>query len=375
MRTCDRIGVETMNVYVHIPFCRRICTYCDFPREMAKEPKRRRYVKALLREAEIQRTRLSSARTLHLGGGTPSELGMKLLGELLDELSGMMPLLEEIAVEVNPEDIDESFCRQLADTPINRVNLGVQSFDEEQLCRLGRGHSPSQVEQVFARLRQSGFDNIGIDLLFGLPSQTLGAFKQDLQRAVALGPDHLACYHLTLEAGTRLYRLWRQEALMDLPGEEAAAEMYELARDWLPAEGFEQYEISNFTRNRPSLHNLAVWRGEDYLGLGAAAHSRLNGIRYANVRSVKRYIEAVESGGNTSCVESAEAAKDDLLLGLRLREGVDMETFKARHGTELFSFSPRLKEALAAGLLEVRDNRVRLSERGQLLGNEVFARV
>ncbi len=362
-------------LYVHIPFCRAICTYCDFIKEVAKPEKQTRYINALIAEVTMAASRLSGVTTLYVGGGTPSLLKEGDLHALFQAIYAIVPRtqLHEVTIEANPEDITASKAKLFKSLGINRVSLGVQTFNDALLGFLRRTHKRDDVKHAVNHLKTHGIDNLNIDMIFAIPAQDEAILNDDLKTLIELNPDHISAYSLIVEEGTRLKTLIDKGEVTPTD-EDTEAKMFETVMDTLTNAGYTHYEVSNFARpNRQSIHNRIYWENGEYIGLGVAAHGHEKGRRIANTARVKDYIERLECGRSPIVFdEPDEGLKDSLLMGLRLREGVSLATLKARHGTDVFTQYPELKTAQDNGLVEVVEGNLRLTRRGVLLGNEVF---
>ena len=359
-------------LYVHIPFCTHICTYCDFVKTMAREEKKARYVDALLQE--IERIHPTGFETVHIGGGTPSCLSNKDLKRVIDAAMRAAKNPSEVAIECNPNDITKSKAMMLKRAGVNRVTLGVQTFDDAQLKRLNRSHKAKDVRQAFSLLRACGLHNIAVDLIFGLPLQTLEDVTKDLDRVIQLGPSHISTYELIFEPQTVLYYNYQRGRVLPVDEDDAAL-MYETIVNQLEKANYKQYEISNFAKDHfVSQHNLLVWRDADYIGVGAGAHSKVKCQRYGNIRSISGYINAIEKGHDVCAFqEPHEGVRDALIMGLRLNEGVHLPTLKSRFGVDVMTRYPEVAKHITEGLLEIKAEWLMLTNRGRLLGNNVFA--
>jgi oxygen-independent coproporphyrinogen-3 oxidase len=395
-----------IGLYVHIPFCETKCPYCDFNTYSGIEPLMPAYVDALATEMEIWGAMLGrpATGTVFFGGGTPSYLPAESLNRLMQTYSGAFEVapLAETTIEANPGDITAEKLGSWLSSGVNRLSIGVQSFDDGLLRLLGRRHNAAQAEGAARLARSSGFRNLSLDLMFGLPRQTPGQWQASVERAVEIAPEHLSLYGLQLEHGTPLEAAVRTGA-MPAPDDDLAADMYDAARDTLERAGYVHYEISNWARpGRESVHNLAYWKCQPYLGVGPGAHSSLGGRRFANMKSPKSYMAAVEAAAMASErrrpasaevagavdfmrtsgpvdfleeISPATAAAETMMMGLRLRDGVADSEFRERHGAGLNERYPRvIEELVASGLVESDEIGVRLTRRGKLLGNEVFRR-
>jgi oxygen-independent coproporphyrinogen-3 oxidase len=379
--------MPSLGLYIHVPFCERKCPYCDFNTYAGLQRLYAPYARALAREITLAGEALSHppARTVFLGGGTPTVLPTELLGEILEAVRRAFALLPdaEITAEANPGTVDRARFAGLRALGVNRLSMGAQSFHDDELRFLGRIHSAEDVERAFAAARAAGFDNVNLDLIYGLPGQPVDKWRRTLAQAVALGPEHISCYALTVEAGTPL-ACWVEEGRVPPPDDDLAADLYEEAEASLAAAGYEHYEISNWARQAEAdyraQHNLIYWRNEPYLGFGAGAHSSLGGRRWWNVRAPEAYIRRLESGEGVTegeeTIDEALAMGETMMLGLRLvQEGVSREAFAKRHGRDLEEvYADELQELERWGLIERSRARVRLTRRGRLLGNQVFRR-
>ncbi len=343
------------------------------------------YADAVAREiGATLRGRHAQAKTLYFGGGTPSIVPVAHIEKIMCTCRDSFDFVpdSEITLEANPGTVDLDKLQALRELGINRLSLGVQSFDDAMVRRLNRGHTVADALETYDLARRAGFDNISLDFIYGLPLQTLDDWRATLERALALAPEHLSLYALKVEEGTGLeYQIHRGKYPM--PDDDLAADMYELAEEMLARAGYVHYEISNWARADSPLrsrHNLTYWHDEPYLGFGAGAHSYIGGARYWNVLSPVDYIRRIERGedviaGREEIDRELEMA-ETLILGLRLDEGVAFERFQARFGEDARAkYASQLMETRDLGLIELTDERVRLTPRGRLLSNEVFWRL
>jgi oxygen-independent coproporphyrinogen-3 oxidase len=373
--------VKPLAVYVHIPFCTVKCGYCDFNAYAGMHNLAGRYAAALVAEVDSWAGVLAGRHisSVFFGGGTPSEVPAAHIARVLESLARRAPLLPgaEVSLEANPGTVSlEQLCG-LRLAGVTRLSLGAQSFDPAELAFLDRIHSPEASAAAVRLAREAGFESVSLDLIFGLPGQTPAQWERSLQQAIALAPDHVSIYALTVEEGTPLERRVRSGEVAPLDPD-TVAEQYELATDVLARAGFEQYEISNWARpGHQSQHNRAYWTDREYLGVGAGAHGYLGGERYENAAHPRAYIEAVNRGG--SAVARREPRDtlvemgDWLSLRLRLLEGFGSREFEARFGTPLTSVvGEALDRCRAAGLMESSEP-IRLTRAGRLLHGEVAA--
>ena len=366
-------------VYIHIPFCKSRCLYCGFY-STTLPSLRQAYVDAVCREFDLRRHYLpqgSAVRTLYLGGGTPSQLTFAQTEQLFRHIYNNVSGCEEVTMECNPDDVTADFCSRLVQWPVNRVSMGVQTFDDRRLRFLHRRHQASDAETAFQRLRQAGIHNISIDLMFGFPGQTVEEWAADLRRALALRPEHLSAYSLMYEEGTPLYRMLERGEVEDID-EETSRRMYEVLCQQLETAGYEHYEISNFALpGFRSRHNSSYWRGTPYLGLGAAAHSYDGASRQWNVSDVREYIAQI-GRGHIPCEREtldATARYNDLIVtALRTREGISLQRLADTLGAAyLHYFEENTRKNIAAGLLTVVGDSVRLTRKGLYVSDMVMA--
>ncbi|MDY2686475.1 MAG: radical SAM family heme chaperone HemW [Selenomonadaceae bacterium] len=370
-------------IYIHIPFCRQKCLYCDFASYAGREKDRAAYLQALEKEMRERVPRYlakwGAPRTIYLGGGTPTALKPGQMAGLFDVLAdilhGAYPV--EWTVEANPGTVDFPYLSMLRKKGVNRLSFGVQSFDDTLLRRIGRIHTADQVEQAIRWAKQAGFENLSIDLMYGLPGQTLEDLQESVGRALALEPTHISIYGLQVEAGTPFARLQEQGRLA-LPNDETAEAMYDYMTETLPAHGYARYEISNFARpGFESRHNLSYWQNVPYLGLGVAAHSYLDGCRTENEADLSRYIEDMERGISPAREEeprtTAIAMEEFAFLALRTAAGISRRAFGETFGVPLECvYAGPIAEMEQKGLLVSEGDAVRLTARGAKYGNLVF---
>jgi len=383
--------VRGIGLYVHVPFCAARCPYCDFATAPAATALRTRYLDALAAEARREGNALGRprARTLYVGGGTPSLLEPDEVGVLAAALGAAFDLRpREATLEANPATLDAARLDAWRAAGVTRISLGAQSLDQRGLAALGRTHQVSDVAPAVAAAHARGLA-VGIDLIFGWPGQTAADWAADLDAAVALEPEHLSCYPLELErereeadanwpgGGWPVVVRWRARAQAAAPQEDAVAAMYETAERVLRRAGFRHYEIANWARpGMRAQHNLGYWRNEEWLGLGAGAHSHLGGARSRNPVSLVEYVRRVEAGEGRTPDPAADEASDTAMLALRTDEGLDLARHAQRFGA---GAAGSVRAALASldgtGLVRLRGDRARLSPRGRLLASEVFLRL
>jgi oxygen-independent coproporphyrinogen-3 oxidase len=388
-----------MNVglYIHIPFCRFKCSYCDFNAYAGMRSLYEPYTRALKSQVSSLQSPISNlklqtsdlrlptselvAETIYFGGGTPSLLPLRLLAEILaacrDTFS--VPRDAEISLEANPGTVDAAYLNGLRALGVNRLSLGVQSAHQAELDFLKRGHSFQDAIEAVHLARAAGFDNLNIDLIYGIPRQTMAMWQETVGCTLELAPDHISMYCLTVEERTTL-ALWVRRGKSPLPDEDLAADMVLWADERLAADGLARYEISNWARsaNLQCRHNLVYWRNAPYLGFGAGAHSSFDGRRFWNINHPREYVRRIEEG--QSAVAGYEVIGRELemgetmMLGLRLTDGVTFSWFEQRFGRAMAEvYAQELQELDKQGLVQVDARGVRLTRRGWLLGNRVFA--
>jgi oxygen-independent coproporphyrinogen-3 oxidase len=379
--------MKRAGVYIHIPFCRSRCSYCDFATGQYESGLSERYVDALLREIstfDAAHTLSDDARradTIYFGGGTPSLLTPAQVRRILEAVRGSFRVAPdaEVTMEMNPGTVTPDSAAQFRAAGVNRASFGLQTFDDEQLRRLGRTHTADDARRTLSTLRAAGFANVSFDLIAGLPEQTVEQWSRNMDGALQLRPEHLSLYLLEVHTGTPLADqlrrgMWRE------PDPDTAAEMYELLVERTAAAGYEHYEISNFCLpGYESRHNLKYWTTEPYFGFGCSAHSYDgHGARWSNERDTLRYCEQIEQHGSaiveTTSLTARDREAESLFLGLRLMRGIDLRQHRAHFGADVrATHAADLARFREAGLIELDDERLRLTRAGALLSNEVFA--
>jgi putative oxygen-independent coproporphyrinogen III oxidase len=374
-------GPEPLGLYVHVPFCEAKCSYCHFAIDPRRpdEARQERYVRAVL--AEMASAVAGVADTLYFGGGTPSLVASSRLARVVGEARRRfaLPLDAEVTVEANPRDLDEAGYRALLEMGANRISLGVQSLDDAVLRAMGRLHTAANAITALEQARRAGFGSVSVDLILGWPGESAERWRRNLDGIRALAPEHLSLYVLELEGRTALSHEAARGRL-DLPDEDLVADLYAETVPALEGIGLRRYEISNFARaGFESRHNAKYWDDQPFLGFGLSAHSYREGRRWWNHDTFVSYCAAVETRGAAAAVagerrlDARERAAEAAFTGLRRREGVDLPAFRRRYGTDLIeAYGDDLRRSLAAGLLEHAGERLRLTERGVLLSNEVF---
>ncbi|OLS35689.1 coproporphyrinogen III oxidase [Alkalihalophilus pseudofirmus] len=367
--------------YIHIPFCEHICHYCDFNKVFLKNQPVDDYIQALLHEMHmtINEAKPDQLKTIYVGGGTPTALTAAQLRTLFAGMHSILPMeqIEEFTVEVNPDSSEEEKLAVMKEFGVNRLSIGVQSFDQSLLEAIGRTHSSDSVHDAVKRSREAGFDNLSLDLMFGLPHQSVEQFIDTIEKAAELGVEHLSAYSLKIEEKTVFFNRQRKGKL-SLPPEEDEVTMYEELRKRTKAHGFVQYEISNFAKpGRESKHNLVYWNNDEYYGFGAGAHGYVNGVRHQNIGPVPKYIEAVNQKKlpylNEHKVSRVEQIEEAMFMGLRKLNGVDLDELSKRYDKDHNKlYHDQIKDLSERGLLVSEQGMLKLTNEGLLLANEVF---
>ena len=383
---------KEFGLYIHIPFCRQKCFYCDFPSFAGREKKIDRYLQALEQEFALLRQRVHpkdnardtegkfAPRTIYIGGGTPTALNAHQLAKLLEIVPKYVVVAEaeEFTVEMNPGTVDRGKLLLLQQAGVNRLSVGVQSFDDNCLQKIGRIHTAQDAVDTIELAYNLGFDNISLDLIYGLPQQDREILTKSVERALTLPVQHISIYGLQLEEGTAFHRM---EALgkLQLPTDELVEAMHDYIVEKLPEAGYQRYEISNYALpGYESKHNLSYWQDVDYLGLGSGAHSYWQGTRYENPRGIDDYISALEAGRLPAIVEEQvdrQAHMEEYcFLGLRTAVGIDKNFFQQKFGVDLLTVYGRTIEKLVAqDLLQHTAKGIALTPLGMKYGNQVFA--
>lgn len=369
------------SLYVHVPLCRSLCGYCDFYSQIFDPAVVTPLVDALVRElAEYAEQRSLRLDTIYVGGGTPTVLPAPALSRLLLSVReyAVDAQLLEFTVEANPATLTDDIAAVLVAAGVNRVSLGAQSFEPDELRTLDRMHLPAHVGETVKKCRQSGIWQINLDLIFGIPGQTPASWLGSLWAALTLEPDHLSCYGLTYEPGTPLYEHLNIGAVQRVDPD-LEAEMYETALDILPGAGLPQYEISNFARpGAQCRHNLRYWHNEPYLGIGPAAAGFIDEVRYKNVADTAAYVQAIQEGrspwSEQETLPPGRRARETAMLELRLTEGIQRKHFAERYGEDPAAlFADAIKPHMADGLLAVDERSIRLTRAGLLVADTVIA--
>jgi oxygen-independent coproporphyrinogen III oxidase len=378
-------------IYIHIPFCERKCTYCNFNTTDHFEDLASKYVRAVAIEIRYRGARLSKewaapvpVDSIFFGGGTPSIVQAEQLASLIEATRDSFDVSQdaEVTIEINPGTFAKEKLKGWRKAGVNRASVGVQSFIDRELAALSRTHTAEDARRTLGELREVGFDNLSLDLIAGFPDQTLSDWEMNLEEALRISPEHLSLYLLEVKEGTQLFSQIKRGSRPQ-PDDDLAAEMYKTICQATREDGYEHYEISNFASETGarftyrSKHNMKYWTGEAFYGMGCGAHSYDGRARWFNTLKTETYIDSIEATGSAIAqrheLSEGQRAEEALFMGLRLREGVDLKDFTDRYGVDVIDRYgdelPRLREA---GLIQIVGDRLRLTETGMLLSNEVF---
>lgn len=366
-------------IYIHIPFCKTRCIYCDFYSTTRSELKER-YIRALCCELEMRREYLDEpVETIYFGGGTPSQLAyddFRLVFDTIEKTFGM-DRAHEITLEANPDDLTPEYAAMLATLPFNRISMGVQTFDEETLRLLKRRHTAAQAIAAVEHCRAAGFQNISIDLIYGLPGETSQQWERDLAQAIALNPEHISAYHLIYEEGTPIHAMLQERRISEVD-EESSVSFFSLLIDRLVAAGYEHYEISNFCRpGLESRHNTSYWQGIPYLGCGPSAHSFNRREREWNVSSLNNYMQGIETGNRiyeTEYLSPQTRYNEYIITGIRTCWGISLTKLEESFGTERWQYCLNMAAPyIESGKLEKKDNMLRLTREGIFISDSIMS--
>lgn len=379
-----------LELYIHIPFCIRKCAYCDFLSAPSTETVRKAYVDALCREIRLSGEEQKDAlvTSAFIGGGTPSVLTARQTEQILEALGDAFRIRSdaEISMEVNPGTTDRDRLSSYKKNGINRLSIGLQSANDNELQVLGRIHDYAAFQRTFQEARQAGFTNLNVDLMAAIPGQTLRSYEESLKKVLSLQPEHISAYSLILEEGTPFYE-WYQEGKGQtdhpaLPEEEEERRMYERTHELLTAEGYHRYEISNYAKpDRECRHNIGYWKRKEYLGLGIGAASLIRETRFTNIRNLTEYIACIRGGGqleqireNYERLGKQNQIEETMILGLRMEQGVSLAEFEQRYGVSMMELYRKVIEKYTGyGLLNCQDGYLHLTERGISVSNVILA--
>ena len=372
---------NSISAYIHIPFCEHICFYCDFNKVFIEGQPVDDYIESLIKEIRLTKAKFPSdnTETIYIGGGTPTSLSASQLDVLLKGVREELPFKDgdEFTVEANPGDLTLEKLKVLQNYGVNRVSMGVQSFNDRLLKKIGRKHSAKDVYDTMKIFEAANFDNISIDLIFALPNQTIEDFEDTLNQALSLDLPHYSMYSLILENKTMFYN-WARQGRLHLPGIDVEGDMFELAIDKMTKAGRHQYEVSNFAKpGKESQHNLIYWNNEHYYGLGAGASGYLGNIRYKNHGPIQHYLKPLENDElPTITIEELSIEnqmEEEMFLGLRKTEGVSIKKFEQKFNRSLDTvYGKTIQQLIEEKLIKKENDYVSLTSKGLILGNEVF---
>ena len=367
-------------IYIHIPFCKRRCIYCDFFSTTQSE-KKADYVHALVRELEMRKDYVGNEEieTIYLGGGTPSQLSQEELEEIFTYIYKVYKVTPdaEVTLEANPDDLTPEYVSMLRTLPFNRISIGIQTFQEETLKLLHRRHTAQQAIEAFRRCREAGFQNISIDLMYGLPGETLETWEQDLQQAIDLHPEHISAYHLIYEEGTALWNL-REQNKVEEAEEELSLTLFKTLIERLTKAGYQHYEISNFCLpGLHSRHNSSYWTGKKYLGCGPSAHS-FNGVsRQWNVSSLEQYLKGIHTSQPDFEIEELDLYtryNDFVITSIRTCWGMPLSQLRTNYGETLYNYCLRMaKPHIQQGVLEIKEDTLKLTSEGIFISDGIMS--
>ena len=377
--------MKELGIYIHIPFCKQKCYYCDFVSYANKEEKIQEYIECLQKEIEMESEKYKNEEyeitTIYIGGGTPSFIDASYIERIINTIKQNYKLYEnpEITIEVNPGTINEEKIKKYKDIEINRISIGLQTTKDNLLKQIGRIHTYEEFLNCYKIVKKIGIDNINVDLMLGLPNQTLEDLKEGLIEVINLKPNHISLYSLILEENTILEKMVRQN-MAKLPEEDLEREMYWTTKNILEKNGYIHYEISNFSKEGyESKHNLNCWNQKEYLGFGVAAHSYIKNKRYCNTNNIEEYIKNVQNGkilnNRTICEiqNKIEEQKEYMLLGLRKIQGIDIQEFKNKFiDNPIYIFHKELEKLVKEELVEIDLNQIKLTSKGLDFANLVW---
>src|SRR5690554_370419 len=372
-------STKTAGIYIHIPFCKSRCTYCDFY-TLTNESRIEAFADSLCKEIKFRKDEIHEpVKTVYFGGGTPSRLSEQHFENIFNYLFSNFKIdpAAEITVEANPDDLSSEYIQMLSHLPVNRLSIGIQSFDDGELKFLSRRHTASQAINAVKRCQMHGFNNISIDLMYGLPGQTTKIWEQNLKQATSLDIQHLSAYHLIYEEKTRMYSMLKAGKI-HLVDEEVSTAMFSMLIDWMKQHNFIHYEISAFAKEGYfSRHNISYWKGNKYIGLGPAAHSFDGENRSWNVASLNRYINGIESGvpeRNSEHLSLNEKYNEFILTGLRTMWGIDMVELRLLFGNKLYSYCiENAEKYVSKKLLSVEGYNMKLTREGIFISDGIMS--
>lgn len=369
------------SAYIHIPFCEHICFYCDFNKVFIEGQPVDEYIEALLKEIKLTKELYPSdtTETIYIGGGTPTSLSAKQLDRLLGGVKELLPFnpTDEFTVEANPGDLTLDKIKVMQTHGVNRLSMGVQTFDDRLLKKIGRKHTAQDVFDTMTLLEKAAFSNVSIDLIYALPNQTMESFEDTLDKAIGLDLPHYSMYSLILENKTMFYN-WARQGRLHLPGIDVEGDMFERAIERMTLAGKHQYEVSNFCEpGKESQHNLVYWNNDHYYGLGAGASGYLGNVRYKNHGPIQHYLEPLRQDKlptiTTENLTIKHQMEEEMFLGLRKKQGVSLTNFEEKFGQKFDSVYGEIAQQLIdEEMLQIKNSYISLTDKGLILGNDVF---
>lgn len=376
---------EELGIYIHIPFCMQKCLYCDFVSYINKSECVKEYINCMIKEIQSYDLKKYNITTIYIGGGTPSFIESDYIKEIINVIQNKLEKNDtrwediEITIEANPGTVTLEKLNDYKTAGINRISLGLQATQDRLLKQIGRIHNYKDFLEAYELLKRVGFNNINIDLMIGLPNQSIKDLKESLEKIIKLNPNHISVYSLIIEDGTPISKLLDEEKIK-LPDEEIERQMYWYVKNKLELNGYNHYEISNFSKKgKESKHNLNCWKQKQYIGIGAAAHSYFKDIRYSNTNNIEEYIKNIKENNieKNRKIEEKQTIEDKknefMMLGFRMIEGVNIADFKAKFvDNPLYVYREKIKKLTDEGLIEVDLNNIKLTNKGLDLANVVF---
>lgn len=375
------------SLYIHIPFCDHICSYCDFKKIVCSNDLKEKYIKALIKELNYKSELFSNLETIYIGGGTPSSLPFYLLYDLLNALNKLINLnkIKEFTIEFNPNDIKENNINELIEIfnkyNINRISLGIQSFNDEKLLLMNRNHNKEQAILALDLLNKYNFDNINVDLIYGFKLDNFDSIKNDIDIAINKNIKHLSYYSLILEENTILYHKYKKKQFEMLDDDEEGI-LYNKINEYLKTKGFKRYEISNFSKeNYESIHNLRVWNNEHYLACGVSGSYYIDNTRYTNTYSIKDYIDYIEKNEFDKIIDSVvnlsfkDIIDEELILGFRKEEGINIIEFEEKYNKNIFETYPKINDFIKMNILILENNHLKINPKDLYLENYILTKI
>ena len=357
-------------LYIHIPFCKTICSYCDFPKRLADSKLFETYLNRLIEEIKSYKNELNDIISVYIGGGTPNVLPLNLLKRLFDEIKIYLDNSKENTIELNPELVTNELCELLNEYKFNRVSLGIQSFEPDSIKLLNRHHTQNDIMNAFSYLRANNITNINCDLMFGMPNTSLNNVKNDIEYVLSYNPTHISYYSLIIEEHTKLYLDIKNHKIKE-PDEDLEADMYSYINSKLKEAGYKHYEVSNYAKDGyESIHNKLYWTCNEYVGVGIGASGYINGVRYSNNLGINSYLKSFIKDSEEISIDDQK--KEFMMLGLRMLKGINVEEYVKRFKIAPTIDFPIINDLVSKGLLKIENNQIRIPEDKFFLGNIVW---